>query len=162
VAPTRISPFYVHGDSGLGTPEGLIGGGFGVNPTPWSSAELGAGISTSGVQAAAMLGLNVRVSEMATLGISSGVSAGRFTLSSDWLAEWSFEKVWSWVLWSNTEVTIRSALTERTALRFHAGVAASLTAADNPTCKPSDNDSCKVTALRDLVPYIGVGAEHHF
>jgi hypothetical protein len=157
-----VSPFYVHADGGFGTPEGLIGGGFGATPTSWSSAELGAGVSTSGVQAALMLGLRLHVAEATTLGISSGLSVGRYTASASWLSDWPFEKVWTWALWSNTELTIRHELDERTAVRFHIGVAASIAASTNPTCKPADNDSCLRDPVPDLTPYLGVGIEHHF
>jgi hypothetical protein len=156
-ARPAMPPFYLHGDVGLGAPEGLIGGGLGVSPTSWSSTEVGLGLSDSGFQAAAMLGLRLRISEPATLGISSGLSIGRYTVSSDPFFDDQWEKVWPWVLWSNTEVTIRHELDARTALRFHAGVAISLAAA-NPTC----SNNCGYANVQDLYPYLGFGFERHF
>jgi hypothetical protein len=76
-----LSAFYFHAEAGLGTPEGLLGAGLGISPTTWASAEIGGGMSDSGPQASLMLGLQLPVSERATLGASSGLSIGRNSIS---------------------------------------------------------------------------------
>jgi hypothetical protein len=157
VAQVGVSPFYFHGDVGLGTPEGLAGAGLGVAPTSWSSIEIGAGLADSGWQAASMLGLHVPVSDDATLGVSSGVSIGRQAYSQGILGEHDFQEVWDWALWSNTEMTVRRSFGPEMALRLHAGVAALLAFG-----KPSCNGTCPGPGLDKLVPYFGFGFERHF
>lgn len=158
-----LSPFYVHGDAGLGTPEGLAGGGFGVAPTTWLHLELGTGLSASGEQFAGMLGLSAPLSEAASIGISSGVSVGRETDSANFIDDaGAWQTVWDWVLWSNTEMTIRHRLGDENALRFHAGVAAHLANTTRHCATGSGDTACRNGQLDDLVPYVGLGYEHHF
>jgi hypothetical protein len=144
VAVVRTAPgpgWYAHVDGGFGMPEGLIGSGFGLSPTRWFSLELGGGLSNSGLQAASMLGVHIRVSDSSELGLFGGVSIGRNTdvetpfLDAEGIR---FEKIWPWVLWSNLEFTARRILNRRAAVRFHVGLARPLAHA-RPHCDASSD-----------------------
>ena len=153
-------------------PEGLIGAGAGVSPTEWSSAELGAGFGYDGdhdapvrPQVAFMLGLRARVSEPATLGLSSGLSFGPYATTTPHdlfdSEDPGYTVRWRWALWSNTEMTLRHAIDAQTAVRFHAGLAASLAAA-HPTGASTDAEEWASALLPDFLPYVGLGFERHF
>ena len=94
---------FMHGDLGLGAPEGNVALGAGVRPSPWSTLELGTGITSSGLQGSLMAGLRGSTSETGTVGISSGLSLGREIDEDPNDFSWSedepvyFTKTWDWV-----------------------------------------------------------------
>ncbi len=162
---------YVQGAFGFGVPAGLIGVGLGVMPVPWASVEVSGGLSDSGPQVAAMGGLHLQVKDTTSLGLASGVSVGRYSdVEPDYfdfnilgpLPE--FEKYWDWVLWSNTEVQVRHALSDHTVLRLDLGVTVPVANATSECtlgdhAEPSD---CEADTLPEQLAYVGGAVEYHF
>ena len=109
-------------------------------------------------------------SEEATLGVASGVSIGRYSneepdtdldaLFDEYPPE--YEKEWSYVVWSNTQVEARHTLGQSSGARFSAGLAASV-AHDEPSCDTTnDQVACAESELPALLPYFSLGYEWHF
>jgi hypothetical protein len=156
---------YAHATAGLGTPEGLVGVGVGVTPTDWSSVEVGAGMAGFGndsePQVAVMASLRAQVTSITTLGIGSGVSLGAAFHWNDGslFQEPGSYKTWHWPLWLNTELQVRHALSDSSAMRFHVGLAKSI--ATGPTdC--GANRYCREVEITAFVPYVGIGVEQDF
>jgi hypothetical protein len=164
----RSSTVYAFGEVGPGIPFGLVGGGIGIAPIPQLALEMGGGGGTSGPQAAAMLNGRIRVSHYATLGLSTGVSAGP-ALDHEPDLDSAFEesppryvKRWPWAFWSNTEVQLRLSYSEHIAMRYHFGVAIPF-AMTKPVCEANDRIgamACMSDRPPTLAPYLGFSLEY--
>lgn len=172
--PPRLTPnlhdrtewLYAYGDAGLGLPVGFLGVGLGLSPARWAAFELGAGLNDAGPQASGMASVRLRPSHVSTLGLASGISVGVFDDDDPrgLLDEYpsAYEKTWDWVVWSNSELQVRGALSEVTAARGHFGVAlpvGSAVASCEPV-DPADLDACFASELPSVLLYVGVGVEY--
>lgn len=163
----REPRLYALADLGLGAPVGYAGAGMGFAPTQHFALELSGGASTGGPQMAAMLSMHARWLQTWTVGLASGISAGPalehepdFDDKFDELPP-TFDKRYSWVAWSNTELQLRQALSNYVALRYHFGVALQL-AKTRGVCSAegSENASaCLHYGLAGALPYVGLGFE---
>lgn len=167
----RTEWLYGYFDAGMGLPNGMVGAGLGVSPVRWAAFEVGGGTNDAGPQASGMAIARIRPSHVSTLGLAAGLSIGTFDEEEPDVAldELDYDKTWSWVVWSNTELQVRAALSETSALRGHFGLAlpvddSGATCEDNAgsNAYAFDLEACLDESLPDFVPYVGLGAEWDF
>ncbi len=152
---------YAYVGGGLGTPVGLLGAGLGVMPLSWGNVDVGAGLSVDGLQTAAMASAHVPINDQAALGVSTGVSAGRYEKDLDGFFDEGTDerKVWEWAVWYNNGVQLRHAINETRMLRFEAGVGVPV-GSDSPECNAGESE-CR-RAQVPIVPYAGLTSEWLF
>lgn len=164
----REPRLYALADFGLGSPVGFAGAGVGFAPTQHFALELSGGANGAGPQMAAMLSMHARWLQTWTVGLASGVSAGpALEHEPDFDDEFdesppTFDKRYSWVAWSNTELQLRQALSNHVALRYHFGVALQL-AKTKGMCDAQGSayeEACRQYDLAGALPYVGLGFEY--
>jgi hypothetical protein len=155
--------FSLAGQLGIGAPLGLVGMTAELTPAPWFSAYAGLGLSSSGLQEAAMGRLRIPT-ENVSFALGGGVSTGPYEWSP--LIEYDSHTVYRWdrAWWGNIEFSLEHREENGITFRGFIGFAILVNQADGQCGieESGANTTCSTAGTNTWLPYLGMSVGYAF